>query len=70
MASFITAKNWDGAATWAPSSGKYDDVTCPSNGAVIGKVALSTAADVDAAVARATVRHAAKARSLTQFFFA
>ena len=47
--------NWDGAAALPPSTGSYMDVTCPMDGSVIAKVAVSGAADVDAAVARAKV---------------
>lgn len=34
-------------------AGEYMDVTSPLDGAVVGKVAVSNASDVDAAVARA-----------------
>jgi len=56
MASITRVDNWDGAADYPPSSGAYMPVTSPVNGAVIGEVALSTAADVETAVARAEVK--------------
>lgn len=37
----------------APLGGEYLDVVSPTTGAVIGKVGVSSARDVDAAVARA-----------------
>jgi methylmalonic acid semialdehyde dehydrogenase len=46
--------NWDGKAEVAPSSGEYMDVTSPVDGSVIGKVAVSSSADVAAAVERAS----------------
>ena len=51
-----TVNNWDGSSFVDSSTGKFLDVVSPVDGAVIGKVALSSAADVDAAAARAEVR--------------
>jgi len=48
-----TVNNWDGSSFVDSSTGKFLDVVSPVDGAVIGKVALSSAADVDAAAARA-----------------
>eukprot|EP00743_Colponemidia_sp_Colp-15_P000710 GILK01000788.1.p1 GENE.GILK01000788.1~~GILK01000788.1.p1 ORF type:complete len:507 (+),score=90.14 GILK01000788.1:51-1523(+) len=42
--------NWIGGSYSAPSTAQYLDVTSPATNAVIGRVALSSAADVDNAV--------------------
>lgn len=47
---FYTCDNFIGGKFTPPSSGKYMDIECPADGKVIGKVALSNAEDVDAAV--------------------
>ncbi|CAM9698533.1 unnamed protein product [Discosporangium mesarthrocarpum] len=49
----VTCNNWIGGKDVPSASGEYMDVTSPSNGAVLGKVALSDANDVAAAVAAA-----------------
>jgi hypothetical protein len=55
-APFTRVDNWDGEAAWAPTSGAYMPVTSPLSGAVIGEVAMSTAVDVETAVANAQVK--------------
>ena len=55
----ITVNNWNGAADVESSTGKYMDVTSPVTGACIAKLAVSAAADVDAAVARAEAAYPA-----------
>jgi hypothetical protein len=47
--------NWDGKSEVPPSTNQYMDVTCPLDGTVIGQVAVSGTADVEAAVQRANV---------------
>jgi acyl-CoA reductase-like NAD-dependent aldehyde dehydrogenase len=53
MAAVTTIENWDGAADLAPATGTYLDVRSPLDGSVIARVAVSNAADVDAAAQRA-----------------
>jgi len=53
-----TVDNYIGGKFVSSTSGKYLDVTSPHDGEVIGKVALSTAADVDTAVKNAEVAFA------------
>lgn len=52
-AAMTTVDNYINGSVAPPSSGEYLDVVNPSNSAVVGKVALSAAADVDAAVSAA-----------------
>ena len=49
----VTCDNLIGGKMVVPSSGEYKDIVSPSRGVKIGTVALSTAADVDAAVTAA-----------------
>lgn len=49
----VTCDNYVGGAFVAPKGGAYQDVRAPANGKVVARVALSSAADVDAAVQRA-----------------
>jgi malonate-semialdehyde dehydrogenase (acetylating)/methylmalonate-semialdehyde dehydrogenase len=71
----VTVDNWTGAAYVAPSTGKYMDVTSPVDGGVIGKVAVSGAADVEAAVVAAEAAYPAwsgrtnKSRAAVMFKF-
>ncbi|MGY1815309.1 CoA-acylating methylmalonate-semialdehyde dehydrogenase [Blastococcus sp. SYSU D00820] len=44
------ALHWVGGTTWAGTSGEYADLYDPATGAVSGRVALASAADVDTAV--------------------
>jgi acyl-CoA reductase-like NAD-dependent aldehyde dehydrogenase len=48
-----TCENFIGGAPVPPEKGVYLDVRSPSEGTVVGRVAVSTAADVAAAVERA-----------------
>lgn len=54
MHSFTTVNNYIDNQYVEPKTGKYMDVTSPHDGAVIGKVALSDASDVEAAVESAS----------------
>lgn len=53
MSTSTQCDNFIGGKFVAPSTGKYMDLVSPSDGTVFGKVALSSAADVNAAVAHA-----------------
>jgi len=54
MTDMKTVDNWDGRAFLPPTTCMYMDVESPVTGGVIGRVAVSGTADVDAAVARAS----------------
>jgi len=49
----VTCDHWIGGEPKTPGSGQYRDVISPYTGSAIGKVALGSKADVDAAVAAA-----------------
>lgn len=50
---FVTCNNFVNGEFVPPKDGKYMDVTCPRDGKVIGKVALSSKEDVEVAIKHA-----------------